>query len=474
MRVRLDRYEAANRTMQGRTLIMFVIGGFGIVIGSFMAIMGLLMILLNEGDIVQNRAGVVLGFFLGVVPCTVSGLFIGIGVKQRGKFRKLGELAAVGRQNPYFTNADVARSLGTTPQLAERLIVEAITMGLVEDGPPPYGTTPPVSPVVHPHVVAIGHASTQTPAVRPAEGRPIGGGETLESAPQPIEPGAILANTYRIEEPLGVGGMGAVFAARHLRTGRRYAVKTILRGDEAGENDLKRFEREATAASALGHPNIVQVHDFNLAPGGTFYLVMDLLEGETLAQRLERGPLSWPEAQRIAIDLCAALSAAHEHSLLHRDLKPSNVFLARSKGAPERAVLVDFGLVKPLNEGNKVTATGQVVGTPVYMSPEQAKGEKLDVRSDLYSLGAVVFEMLTGAPPFADKTMAALYARLLKEPAPRASQVARQPIPRAVDDVLQRALAKNRNDRFPDVRAFGDALASIVTEDAPSTERMMN
>jgi serine/threonine-protein kinase len=248
-------------------------------------------------------------------------------------------------------------------------------------------------------------------------------------------------------------------------------VKTILRGEHAAEGDIRRFEREATAASALGHPNIVQVHDFNVAPGGTFYLVMDLLEGETLGERLLRGPLAWPEAQRIAIELSSALSAAHDHSLLHRDLKPSNVFLTKTKGAPERAVLVDFGLVKPLNEGNKVTATGQVVGTPVYMSPEQARGETLDVRSDLYSLAAVVFEMLTGAPPFADKTMAALYARLLKEPAPRASQVARQPIPRAVDDVLSRALAKDKGARYADVRAFGGALAAVA-EDVPTTERM--
>jgi hypothetical protein len=468
MRVRLDRYEAANRSMQGRTLVMFVLGGLGLVGGSFIAIMGLLMILLNEGDIVQNRAGVILGFFLGVVPCTVASILIGVGVKQRSKFRKLGELAAVGRQNPYFTSADVARNLGTTPQLAERLVVEAITMGLVEDAPAPYGQTPPITPAAAPHVVAMGHASTVTPAVTP-----VGGGATLESAPQPIEPGAILANTYRIEEPLGVGGMGAVFAARHLRTGRRYAVKTILRGERAGEGDIRRFEREATAASALGHPNIVQVHDFNVAAGGTFYLVMDLLEGETLADRLKHGPLAWPEAQRIAVELGSALAAAHEHGLLHRDIKPSNVFLAKSKGAPERSVLVDFGLVKPLAESNKLTSTGAVVGTPVYMSPEQARGETLDVRSDLYSLAAVVFEMLTGAPPFADKTMAALYARLLNEPAPRASQVARRPIPRAVDDVLSRALAKDKTARHVDVRSFRDALAAIA-EDAPSTERMVN
>jgi hypothetical protein len=450
MRVRLDRYEAANRAMQSRTLVMFLLGGFGLVAGSFIAMLGFLIVVLGKGGIVENRAGIILGFFLGVVPCTVSGIFISIGVKQRGKFRKLGELAALGRQNPWFTNADVVQSLGTTPQLAERLLVEAITMGLVEEGQPE--ATPAVQ---SPQLVAMGNASTVT----------SGPSDVV------IEPGAILANTYRIEEPLGAGGMGAVFAARHLRTGRRYAVKTILRGAHANDDDRQRFEREATAASAIGHPGILQVHDFNVAPGGSFYLVMDLLEGETLAERLARGPLAWPDAQRIALELSSALTAAHEHGLLHRDIKPSNVFLAKSTGAPERSVLVDFGLVKPLADANKLTSTGAVVGTPMYMSPEQARGETLDVRSDLYSLAAVIFEMVTGAPPFTDRTMAAIYAKLLNEPAPRASQVARRRVPRAVDDVLARALAKDRASRYPNVRSLHDALAAIA-EDAPATERM--
>jgi serine/threonine-protein kinase len=252
-------------------------------------------------------------------------------------------------------------------------------------------------------------------------------------------------------------------------------VKTILNGAHANEDTFRRFEREATAASALGHPGIVQVHDFNVTKGGTFYLVMDLLEGETLEARLERGgPLAWPDAQRIALELCAALAAAHGHGLIHRDIKPSNVFLAVSRGAPERSVLVDFGLVKPLAEsGSLLTSMGVVVGTPMYMSPEQARGEALDVRSDVYSLAAVIFEAITGAPPFLDRTLAAVYARLLNEPAPRASQVAKRRVPRAVDDVLARALAKDRAQRYPDARSFRDALAAVA-EDGPTTQRMAN
>ena len=455
MRVRLDRYELFNRSMTGRTLVLFVVGGIGLLGGSFIALLGFLMVVLGEGSFMERRAGWILGFFLGVVPCIVSGIFIGVSIKQRAKFRRLGELAAIARQKPELTTADIARGLGTTPQLAERLVLEASAMGLIEEGtpPPPAAPTPPPP---SPQAVALGHAST------------------IDSAPQVITTGAVLGNTYRIEEPLGAGGMGAVFAARHLRTGRRYAVKTILAGAEAGEAAIRRFEREATAASALGHPGIVQVHDFNVAPGGTFYLVMDLLEGETLADRLQRGPLAWPDAQRIGIELASALAAAHEHGLLHRDIKPSNVFLAKSTGAPERSVLVDFGLVKSIAEpSNKLTSTGAIVGTPMYMSPEQARGEPLDVRSDVYSLAAVVFEMVTGAPPFFASTMAAIYAKLIQEDAPRASQVARRSIPRALDEVLARALAKDRAARHPDARSFRDALGAIA-EDAPATERMVN
>jgi serine/threonine-protein kinase len=145
------------------------------------------------------------------------------------------------------------------------------------------------------------------------------------------------------------------------------------------------------------------------------------------------------------------------------------VFLAKSRGS----VLVDFGLVKPIDESNAVTSTGAVLGTPMYMSPEQARGEALDVRSDVYSLGAVVFEALTGAPPFVDRTLAAVYAKILHESAPRASQVSQRKVPRGVDEILARALAKDRAARYPDARSFAQALSAIV-EDGPTTERLAN
>jgi Protein kinase domain len=469
MQVRLDRYESANRSMATRTTVLFVLGGIGAVIAAFGFFLGVAMIAMPEkedGDgLWARRGGIFLSIFFGAVPGTVSALFIAHGARQRGQYRRLGELAAVARQGgSSLTTADVARGLGTTPQLAERLIVEATTLGLIEHGASPAATTHP------PHIVVrtSGDAGPLTPTVAKSEA------VAAPPASAFVGPGAILGDTYRIEEPLGRGGMGEVFAARHLRTGRRYAVKTILGGARANEAAFRRFEREATAASALGHPGIVQVHDFNVTSSGVFYLVMDLLAGETLEKRLENGPLAWPDAQRIALELCSALATAHDHGLIHRDIKPSNVFLARSNGAPERSVLVDFGLVKPLDEtGSLLTSTGAVVGTPMYMSPEQARGETLDIRSDIYSLAAVVFETVTGAPPFLDRTLAAVYARLLGEPAPLASQVARRRIPRAVDDVLSRALAKHRSQRYPDARAMSDAIALIV-EDVPATQRIAN
>jgi hypothetical protein len=459
MRVRLDRYQARNSQMQMRTLLAFVFGIAIFVFGAFGGFIGIMMLLMPEakdiadgGQIWARRSGFFLGFFVGVVPCAIGSLMMWNAARQRGRFKRLGELAAVARQSPDLTTAHVSHALALAPLEAEKLVVEASTLGIIEDGPPLHRSNPPP-----PLALAV----------------TVGSQSRVPVAPPSIKPGIVLAHTYRIEEPLGRGGMGEVFAARHLRTGRRYAVKTILAGPNADEGMIRRFEREATAASALGHPNIVQVHDFNAEPGGLFYLVMDLLEGETLGARLDRGgPLAWPEAQRIALELASALAAAHAQGLLHRDIKPSNVFLARTSGAPERSVLVDFGLVKPISEtATHLTHTGAVVGTPMYMSPEQARGEALDIRSDLYSLAAVVFESITGAPPFQDRTLASVYARLLAEPAPLASSIAKGAIPRGVDDVLARALSKDKAARFPDCKAFADALSKIA-EDAPSTERM--
>ena len=155
--------------------------------------------------------------------------------------------------------------------------------------------------------------------------------------------GVTIRQTWIVERCLATGGMGAVYAARHARTGRRYALKTLLPDEQLSKNAIARFEREARAASAIGHAGIAAVHEFDQTEDGLYYLVMDLLDGETLETRLARvGRLAWPEAKRIALEVGDALAAAHRAGILHRDLKPSNVFLRAMEGTPERAMLVDF------------------------------------------------------------------------------------------------------------------------------------
>ncbi|HJL19415.1 MAG TPA: serine/threonine-protein kinase, partial [Sandaracinaceae bacterium LLY-WYZ-13_1] len=214
--------------------------------------------------------------------------------------------------------------------------------------------------------------------------------------------GDVLGGTYRVDRRLGAGGMGAVFEATHVRTGRRYALKVLLPEVAVRREAVDRFRREAEAVGALGHANVVAIHDFVVEEEWA-YLVMDRLEGEDLAARLERlGRLSLGEVLSVADGIAAGLEAAHAHGLVHRDLKPANVFLAHQPGAPERPVLLDFGLAKSFarEDSAKLTASGVVLGTPQYMSPEQAAGHRLDARADLYAFATIVYEMLAGRPPF--------------------------------------------------------------------------
>jgi tRNA A-37 threonylcarbamoyl transferase component Bud32 len=444
MRVRLDTYERVHASIRRRSLVLLVLGALGVVFGSFVGLLGVFMLFMTDGGLWENRAGVVLGLFGGVFPVTASVLMLWRGWVGRTRIGRLRELAALARSKPAFASRDVAEALHLRPIDAERLVLDAAALGLMEEGGPAEAVAALSG------VRAVQFAPT-LPGLPPA---------TVQSAPGEWV-GSVLNGTYRIERHLGSGGMGMVYAARHLRTGRRYAIKTLLPDARLSPDAIKRFEREATAASALGHAGIVAVHDFHETADGVHYLVMDLLEGETLEERLGRvGSLAWPEAQRIALEVGSALAAAHDQGLLHRDLKPANIFLATTPGGPERAVLLDFGLAKPLAEAGvtRLTQSGAAVGTPMYMSPEQARGEALDVRSDVYGLAAVVFEMVTGAPPFFDRTLAGVYAKLLTESAPR---VGGSGCPAEVDDVLACALAKTPGERFASIRAFGEALGHV-------------
>ena len=256
---------------------------------------------------------------------------------------------------------------------------------------------------------------------------------------------------YQVGEPIGEGGIGQVYAAVHVRTGRSYALKVLTDSDDSA---LPRFRREAEALSAIGHPGVVAIHDFNESEDGVAYLVMDHLEGSDLARRIARGALPLDEALDRFDEVADALTAAHSAGVLHRDLKPSNIFLRRQGELPERSVLLDFGLAKSVDpERTKLTATGQTMGTPLYMSPEQALGEELDVRSDVYSLAAVLYEMLCGQPPFDGPNLTAILSKVLMTP-PQPLRMRGVSVPDDLEALILRALGKGRDGRPSTVSEF--------------------
>jgi len=230
-----------------------------------------------------------------------------------------------------------------------------------------------------------------------------------------MRPGTHISH-YEIIGPIGKGGMGEVWKALDTNLGREVAIKTLPPEFAAGTEHLARFRREARAASALNHPNICVVHDLGEADGRPF-IVMDLLHGETLRERLGRGPLSVEDALDLGGQLADGLEAAHSAGILHRDIKPANIFIT-DRGT---AKLLDFGLARAQGAEPEdaptmdVTAAGTVMGTVAYMSPEQARGEPLDARSDLFSLGVVLYEMLTGRPAFSGNTSAVIFERIFND-----------------------------------------------------------
>jgi serine/threonine-protein kinase len=306
-------------------------------------------------------------------------------------------------------------------------------------------------------------ATTRTP--EPRHGSPRGAQPQGNDDVLPV--GSVLGGRYELEALLGEGGMGRVYCTRHLRTGRRYALKVLISDQVMTADAYKRFEREATMASAIGHPGIIQVHDYDQTEDGLHYLVMDLLQGETLGQRIERGPMQFAEARHW---IC---QAAHDKNLVHRDIKPANLFLSRTGDGATRLVVLDFGVVKPVNASvephagfnpnsphspHKVTQTGTAIGTPLYMAPEQALARPVDIRADVYALGIVLYELLAGAPPFSQAPGGQIFVEILTNMPPPISRAARYPVPPELDRFMAIALAKVPQERFPNLRAFAAEL----------------
>jgi serine/threonine-protein kinase len=272
-----------------------------------------------------------------------------------------------------------------------------------------------------------------------------------------------LDGRYTIERELGQGGMAVVFLARDVRHDRNVALK-VLRPEISAEIGAERFLREIKMAAGLTHPHILPVYDSGAADGLLFY-VMPNMEGNSLRERLERDrQLPLEEALRITREVASALDYAHRHHVVHRDIKPENILLHE-----DNAMVADFGIGKALS-GGTITQTGMALGTPAYMSPEQAGGDAdLDGRSDLYSLACVLYEMLSGEPPFTGPTPQAVIAKRFVAPIPKV-RVTRD-VPEAVDDALTRALSRTPVDRFPTAAEFAEALRPITRDSGSSTQR---
>ncbi|MCY1047676.1 serine/threonine-protein kinase [Corallococcus sp. bb12-1] len=284
--------------------------------------------------------------------------------------------------------------------------------------------------------------------------------EPTSAQSEPLTTGRILNATYEIGTVLGKGGMGAVFLARHLRLpGKQVAIKVLHGAEELSPEVAVRFRREAEIASRLGHPNIVEVLDFDTLEDGTPFMVMEYLRGEGLSRRLrKRKQLPLEEVFSISRQMGAALQAAHRAGVVHRDLKPGNVFLVPTEAGgvvSERVKLLDFGISKLIDSRTVQTLDSVLMGTPQYMAPEQAMGHNSDVdsRTDLFSFGCMIYEMLAGQPPYSGDNIAELIYQIVHlEPAPLLTLAPNTP-PHVVT-AITRAMAKRPADRYPDVGAF--------------------
>lgn len=285
--------------------------------------------------------------------------------------------------------------------------------------------------------------------------------------------GRVIDNRYRVLQKLGEGGMGAVYQVEHVHMGKYMAMKLLLREFSGNKELVRRFRREAQAISRLNHIHTVQVFDFGRSADGAMYMVMEYIQGETLADLLARvGPLSPKRVARIVGQICASLAEAHGLGIVHRDLKPENVMMVRSKDERDFVKVLDFGLAKLRERGDRdegATSHGSLVGTPYYMSPEQIRGGDIDARADIYSLGAMLFKMLTGEPPFKAASPIAVLTRHLQDPPPSLRGARPELEGSELEAVVQRAMAKDAGQRYAGVDELRLAIEdSAVASLSPS------
>jgi serine/threonine-protein kinase len=279
-------------------------------------------------------------------------------------------------------------------------------------------------------------------------------------APPVADPllGRVIDGRYRVEKSIGEGGMGIVYLISHAVLGKRMALK-VLRGEMAKDADVvQRFMQEAQSATSIGHPNIIDISDFGRLPDGSVYFVMEFLDGESLSKMIHRGG-SIPMATAIHVvrQIASALEAAHTRGIVHRDLKPDNIYLVKQGHDEHFVKVLDFGIAKVGGANSKLTRTGMIFGTPHYMSPEQAAGQSVDQRTDIYALGVIMYEMFTGKVPFDGDTFMGILSKHMFEPPLPPSKVKGAGLG-AIEDVILKALAKKQEERYQNM---GELVADL-------------
>jgi len=293
-------------------------------------------------------------------------------------------------------------------------------------------------------------------------------GQTLRaSSPAADLVGQVVADRYHVVRKLGEGGMGQVYLAEHVKMGRQSAIKVMNPAMVHDPDAVARFNREATNASKINHPNVCAIYDFGETAEGLIYLAMEYIDGVPLTTVLEReGTLAVRRAADLCLQAADALQAAHDLGIVHRDLKPENIMLARGRGGEDVVKVVDFGIAKAVGGdagGQKVTKTGLVIGTPEFMSPEQLAGDSVDGRSDLYSLALVLYKAVTGKLPFeGDTAQEIMVKRLTDEPKPLAQARPDLPFPPGLQGCFDAALARLPAQRYQSVAKFAHDLAGVT------------
>ena len=324
----------------------------------------------------------------------------------------------------------------------------------------------------------LGGVATATPPV----GSPAAGGSTpprATSGPQRAEMaapithanlvGKTLQGRYFIDRKVGEGGMSFVYLAHDVATKERYAIKVLSAALSQDNNAMARLRREASLGMRLAHPNVCHIIRLGETEDGLVYVVMPFVEGEILADKTNRlGHIPLADVARLLRDMAAGLNLAHDLKIVHRDLKPENVMVCKRPDGTEYAVVMDFGLAKERKAGaelQKLTATGIILGTPEFMSPEQLRGKPLDARTDIYSLALMTYEMLTGKLPFQGRTQQEMMiARLRSDPTPLRKMRPEIDFPEAVERVLNKAMARNPDERYQSTIEFADAFVAAATE----------